>query len=130
MFSARNIFAVGLFLFGTTFLWMTASFTGRTPPPEGTTWTIENVLALLALVGFAIAAWGVFKDVGWWEPVAAVSAVIGLVAIVPYVVGLSSIGGVSDAGVVINLAMHVGGSAIVLAIVFVPSVHASLTRSL
>jgi hypothetical protein len=35
MFTFKNLAALGLFLFGTTFLWMTASFAGRVPPPSG-----------------------------------------------------------------------------------------------
>jgi hypothetical protein len=121
MFNFRNVFAVGLLLFGSTFLWMTAAFAGRTPPPEGTAWTIENVLALLAVVGFTAAAWGVWKELGWWEPVAAVSAVVGLVAVVPYAIALGqSHFALADPGVLINLVLHTGGSAVVLAIVVWP----------
>ena len=130
MFTFRTIFAVGMFLFGTTFLWMTASFAGKTPPPEGPVWTIEMVLAMLALVGFSIAAWGVFKDLSWWEPVAVISSVIGLVAVIPYAIGLAGLGGVTDSGVAINLGLHVFGSVIVVALVLVPSLHAWVTRSL
>lgn len=72
----------------------------------------------------------VFKNLSWWEPVAIASAIVGLVAIVPYVVAVSGIGGFADLGVEINLVMHVVGSAVVLAIVLVPSVLEWLTRSL
>ena len=130
MFTLRNIFAVGLFLFGTTFLWMTASFTGKTPPPSGPAWSVEMVLATVAVVGFSVAAWGVFKDQPWWELVAVISAAVGLLAVVPYMIGLSEIGGVTDSGVEINLGMHVIGSALVIALVYVPSAHEWLTRSL
>jgi hypothetical protein len=130
MFTSQNIFAVGLFLFGTTFLWMTASFTGKTPPPSGLAWSVEMVLAAIAVVGFSLAAWGVFKDEPWWELVAVISAAIGLLAIVPYVIGLSEIGGITDLGVAINVGMHVIGSALVIALLYVPSAHEWLTRSL
>ena len=130
MLTFRNLTAVGLFLFGTTFLWMTASFAGKTPPPEGAVWTIENVLAICAIVAFSAAAWGVFKDLSWWDPVALTGAIIGLVAVVPYVVGISGIGGFADLGVEINLVMHVVGSAAVMAVVLIPSVHDWFARSL
>jgi hypothetical protein len=131
VFNFRNVFAVGLLLFGSTFLWMTAAFAGRTPPPEGTAWTIENVLALLAVAGFTIAAWGVGKDLGWWETVALASAVVGLVAVVPYVVALGqSHIAVADAGVGINIAMHTIGSAIVLAIAAWPVANAWVVHRL
>ncbi len=93
MLSFRNLLAVGLFLFGSTFLWMTASFTGETPPPEGAIWTLENVLALLAVLGFTAAAWGVFKDLSWWEPVTAISGVVGLVAVIPFIIGIRDLPG-------------------------------------
>ena len=54
----------------------------------------------------------------------------GLLAVVPYMIGLSEIGGVTDSGVAINLGMHVIGSALVIALVYVPSAHEWLTRSL
>jgi hypothetical protein len=101
MFTFKNVMAIGLFLFGTTFMWMTASFAGRTPPPDGAVWTVENILALVAVIGFAAAGWGVFKELSWWEP-----------------------------GVQINLAMHVVGSAVVLALVLVPAVHEWFTARL
>jgi hypothetical protein len=124
MFTFKNVMAIGLFLFGTTFMWMTASFAGRTPPPDGAVWTVENILALVAVIGFAAAGWGVFKELSWWEPV-------GLIAVVPYVVGLIQIDvDFADPGVQINLAMHVVGSAVVLALVLVPAVHEWFTARL
>jgi hypothetical protein len=85
MLTFKNVMAIGLFLFGTTFMWMTASFAGRTPPPDGAVWTVENILALVAVIGFAAAGWGEFKELSWWESVAVASAVVGLIAVVPYV---------------------------------------------
>jgi hypothetical protein len=124
MWTFKNIFALGLFLFGTTFLWMTPAFAGQTPPPTGTAWTLANALALVAVVGFAIAAWGVFKEYSWWEAAAAVSAVIGLVCVVPFVVGQSQLDiGFGDLGVQINLWMHVLGGVAVIVIALVPAIH-------
>jgi hypothetical protein len=130
MFTFKNVMAGGLFLFGTTFLWMTAAMAGKTPPPEGTEWNVEQVLAFVAIIGFSAAAWGVFKDLAWWEPVALGSAIVGLVSVIPYTVGISHIGGFSDLGVEINLVMHLVGSAAVLAIVVVPVVHDWVTHRL
>ena len=39
----------------------------------------------------AASGWGVFKELSWWEPVAVASSVVGLIAVVPYVVGLIQI---------------------------------------
>ncbi len=50
MWTFKNLVALGVFLFGTTFLWMTPAFAGKTPPPKGTAWTLANVLALAAVV--------------------------------------------------------------------------------
>jgi len=94
------------------------------PVPEGTAWSIENVLALVAVVGFSVAAWGVFKGYDWWEAWAAMSAVVGVVSVAPYVVALHESGSaLADPGTDINLLLHGVGSLIVLAIVWVPGAH-------
>jgi hypothetical protein len=124
MWTFRNLVALGLFLFGTTFLWMTPAMAGKTPPPTGTAWTLANVLAFVAIIAFAIAAWGVFKQSSWWEVAAVVSGIIGLVAVVPFIVGQGQIDvGFGDLGVQINLWMHILGSAAVIAIVLLPAAH-------
>lgn len=121
MWTFKNILALGLFLFGTTFLWMTASFAGRVPPPTGTAWTLVNALALAAVAGFTVAGWAVFKTYSWWPTVALLSAVVGLVAVVPFVVGLRQIRvALTDPGVQINLWLHLLGSAVVVAMTLVP----------
>jgi hypothetical protein len=61
MWTSRNFVALGLFLFGTTYLSMTAAMAGRTPA-GGTAGTLANVLAYVAVIGSAAAAWGVFKQ--------------------------------------------------------------------
>jgi len=52
--------------------------------PGGTAWALTKVLAYLAVIGFAIAAWGVFKQYSWWETAAVASGIAGLVAVVPH----------------------------------------------
>jgi hypothetical protein len=124
MWTFKNVLAVALFLFGSTFLWMTAAFAGRNPPPTGMAWTLVNILALAAVVGFTIAAWAVVKQYSWWGPVTLVSAIIGLAAVVPFVVGVMQAGiGLVDLGVQINLWMHLLGSAAVVAVVRLPDLH-------
>jgi hypothetical protein len=123
MFSFKNVSAAAFFLYGTTFLWMTASFVGRTPPPKGPLWTVVNVCCFAAIVGFTAAAWGVFKLTPWWEPVAAIAAVIGLVALVAYVVAIRAEEQPSDVGVAINIVMHAVCSVIVLVVASVPTVR-------
>lgn len=126
--SFRSFFALGMFLFGTTFLWMTAAFAGRTPPPTGTAWTITNALALAAVVGFSVAAWGVWKDTGWWGTAAIISAIVGLIAVAPFILGLRRSAIPMDLGVGINIVLHAGGSAIVLALLLVPALNDWLMR--
>jgi hypothetical protein len=131
MWTFKNVFALGLFLFGTTFLWMTASMAGKTPPPTGTAWTLANVLCYVAVIGFTIAAWAVFKQYSWWETPALLSGIVGLIAVVPFIVGQSQLDiGFGDLGVQINLWMHILGSMAVIAIVLLPFAHDWVTRRL
>lgn len=127
-FSFKNLVALGLFVFGTTFLWMTKDFLANPREGTGAIWSMIQVLAFATIVGFAAAGWGVFKDASWWEPVALGSAAVGLAALVPYVVGIVRLGDQSDAGVQMNIAIHAFGIAGVFAIVLVPVVHDWLTR--
>lgn len=120
----RTTAAIAIFLFGTTFLWMTASFAGRTPPPTGVLWTVVNVLSLAAVVAFSATAWAVWKDLSWWEPAALVAAVIGLVAVVPFVLAVRGIEpGLGDMGVQINLWSHALGAVVVLLVARSAPVH-------
>jgi hypothetical protein len=124
MWTFKNLVAIGLFLFGSTFLWMTPAFAGRTSPPTGLAWTLVNILALAAVAGFTIAAWAVFKQYSWWGPMTLVSAIIGLAAVIPFILGLLQIGvGFADLGVQINLWMHLVGSAAAGTVVLLPNVH-------
>jgi hypothetical protein len=124
MWTFKNLLAVALFLFGSTFLWMTPAFAGRTPPPTGPAWTLVNILALAAVAGFTIAAWAVFKQYSWWGPVTLVSAIIGLVAVIPFVIGVLQIGtGLADLGIQINLWMHLLGCVAAVAVVGLPDLH-------
>lgn len=127
----RTLAAVAMFLFGTTFMWMTASFAGKTPPPTGAAWTLVNIVAVAALAGYTIAAWGLYRDHSWWQLVALVSAVAGLLAVVPFLVGLRQLdAGLADMGVQINLWMHVLGSLAVVAVVQVQPVNEWFTAHL
>ncbi|HYY07041.1 MAG TPA: hypothetical protein VFA25_00410 [Actinomycetota bacterium] len=127
MFTFKNWVALGLFVFGTTFLWMTRDFLANPREGTGTLWSTIQVLALVAIVGFSIAAWLVFKEASW-EPIALASAVVGLAALVPYVVGVQRVGDSGDAGVQINIAVHVVGVAVVFALVLLPAAHDWLAK--
>ena len=123
MFSLKNWVAVGLFLFGSTFLWMTRDFLANPREGSGALWSVIQVLVLAAVVGFTGAAWGVFKEASWWEPVAVASAVLGLAALVPYVIGVRQIGDAGDAGVQMNIAIHAVGIVAVFVVVLATPVH-------
>ena len=124
MWTFRNILAVGLFLFGTTFLWMTSSMAGKAVPPKGASWTLANILAFVAVIMFSVTAWAVLKQYSWWSVVGLISGIIGLVAVVPFVLGQRQLEvGFADLGVQINLWMHVFGSAGMVAVALVPSVR-------
>lgn len=120
MFTFRNVFALALFLFGTTFLWLTAAFLGDKNEAKGTIWTVIQVGTVLVIIGFAAGAWGVFKETSWWEPIAIVSAIVGLIMLILYWIGASS---VSAANMGTNLAYHAIGSVAVLVILLVPLTH-------
>ena len=86
MWTFSNLVAIGLFLFGSTFLWMTPAMAGTTPPPTGTAWMLTNLLSFAAVIGFTVAAWAVYKQYAWWDTAALVSGIVGLVAVVPFAV--------------------------------------------
>jgi hypothetical protein len=128
MFSFKNWVALGLFVFGSTFLWITRDFLANPREGTGALWSVTQVLVFVSIIGFAAAGWGVFKDASWWGPVALASAVVGLAALVPYVYGVVRLGEHTDAGVQLNIAIHAFGIAAVFAIVLVPVVHDWIAR--
>jgi hypothetical protein len=128
MFTFKNWVALGLFVFGTTFLWMTRDFLADRRTGTGIVWSIIQILVFVAVAGFSVAAWGVFKGTSWWESAVVASAAVGLAALVPYVMGILRIGDQADAGVQMNIAIHVFGIAAVFALVLVPVFHDWVAR--
>jgi hypothetical protein len=120
MFTIRNLGGVALFLFGTTFLWLTPDFATRGLSTAGTWWSITRVLALVTLIGFTAATWGLFQRAPWWEVVAVVSAIVGLVVLLPYWVAAD---GAGEATPGFNVLIHALGSAGVLALLLVPTLE-------
>jgi hypothetical protein len=120
MFTMRNLGGVALFLFGTTFLWLTTSFATKGVRTSGTAWSATNVLALLTLAGFTAATWGLFRASGWWEAVAVASAAVGCMAVVPYWIAARDAGEVSPGW---NVFVHLIGSAGVFVLLLVPSLE-------
>jgi hypothetical protein len=128
MFTFKNLVALGFFLFGSTFLWLTRDFLANPREGSGTLWSIVQVLVLVAIVGFTVAAWVVFKEASWWEPVALASAIVGLAALIPYLIGIRQVGDAGDAGVQMNIAIHAVGIAAVFVVVLVPLFHDWLAK--
>ncbi|HEX6798771.1 MAG TPA: hypothetical protein VF116_13770 [Ktedonobacterales bacterium] len=113
MFTFRNVIAVGVFLFGTTFLWMMPLFIG--PKATGAMWTAAQVLGLLAIIGFTVAAWGIFKATGWWETATLACAVVGVAATLPYAIAAPTTVGTGDSlSIFINIVLHGLGSGIII----------------
>ena len=120
MFTIRNLGGISLFLFGTTFLWLTPAFASRGVPTEGFLWASTRVLAFITLAGFTIATWGLFHRDSWWEEAAVGSALLGLAAVVPYWVAAARAG---ESAPAFNVFIHVIGSAGVLVLLLVPSLE-------
>lgn len=120
MFTIRNLGAVALFLFGTTFLWLTPDFATRGISTSGAWWTVTRVLALVTLAGFTVATWGLFQRASWWELVAIAAAVLGIVVLLPYWVAASAAGETTPG---FNVFIHALGSAGVLILLLVPTLE-------
>jgi hypothetical protein len=120
MFTIRNLGGVALFLFGTTFLWLTPSFAGAGVSTKGVAWSITQVLALVTLALFSAATWGLFTKAGWWEPVAIVAAAVGFLVLIPYWLAASHAGEPTPG---FNALIHALGSVGVWVLLLVPSLE-------
>ncbi len=120
MFTLRNLGGVALFLFGTTFLWLTPEFASQGVRTSSGWWSVTRILALATLVGFSIATWGLFQRSGWWVPIAVVSAVLGIVTCVPYLVAAVQAGETTPW---FTASISLVGSAAVLTLLLVPALE-------
>jgi hypothetical protein len=114
MFTVRNVGGVALFLFGTTFLWLTPSFASEGVSTTGLAWSITQVLALVTIAGFTAATWGLFKKSGWWESVAVVFAAVGFVALIPYWIAADRAGETSPGFTVLIEVLGIAGVMVLL----------------
>lgn len=117
MFTVRNLGGAALFLFGSTFVWLTPMFAAPGVDTSGAAWATAGALAWVTMIGFTIATWGLFRRAGWWETLAVASAVAGLVTLAPYWVAAQGSGVVNP---VFDVAIHAAGSAGVLVLLRVP----------
>jgi hypothetical protein len=120
MFTIRNVGGVALFLFGTTFLWLTPTFASQGVSTKGVAWSITQVLSLVTIALLTAATWGLFTKAGWWEPVAIVAAVVGLAVLIPYWIAASHAGEVNPG---FNVLIHALGSVGVLVLLLVPTLE-------
>jgi len=126
MVTFRNGLAVALFLFGASYLWLTPAFLDRAGY-QGTTFDPKGLLALIAIVGFAAAAWGLFKDQGWWVPVAGASGLVGLASLIPYWIWALPTAGANSSQMIENAIIHAAGGAVVAIVLLVPATERWLT---
>ena len=120
MFTVRNMGGIALLLFGSTFLWLTPAFVTRGLETGGAMWSVTNLLSLAAVGGFTVATWGLFRHAPWWETVALISAVVGIVVLGPYWLAARHAG---EAAPGFNVLIHALGDAGVFILLLVPSLE-------
>lgn len=125
MFTLRNLAAVSMFLFGTTFMWLTPMFVAGDSKPKGFAWSLVLVLSWVVMAGFTAGAWAIFKERSWWEPVAIASALVGSVTVIAYWMAAAWTGGV--VGAAFNVVIHVAGLAGTFAATLLTPVHDWIT---
>ena len=125
MFSIRNIGGVALFLFGSTFLWLMPFYVGTGIDTSGAAWATTGALAAAVIIGFTAATWGLFRRAAWWENLATISAVVGLVTLAPYWVAADASGVSNPAFLVVIEAL---GSVGVLLLLHVPKLEHWVSR--
>jgi hypothetical protein len=116
--SCRNLGALALFVYGTTFLWLTAAFAGAGTPASGTAWTVTQLLVIATILSFSVAAWGIYKATSWWERLAIGSAVLGFASLIPY--WLAARPAVGAGTVAQGVIIHAIGNALVLVLLLAP----------
>src|SRR5512133_572138 len=118
MLTIRNMGGVALFLFGTTYLWLTPMFAGAGISTKGLAWSITNVMAIATIVCFSIATWGLFTKAHWWAMVAIVPAILGLIVLIPYWIAAHNSGETTPW---FNVLIHAVCAVAVLILLLVPA---------
>jgi hypothetical protein len=114
MFTIRNMGGVALFLFGTTFAWITPEFVTAGLKNTGALWMAVRVLALATMAGFFLATWGLFRQASWWETAGVVSAVVGAITLLPYLVAARDAGETNPWFTAAVLALGIAGVMVLL----------------
>jgi hypothetical protein len=120
MLTIRNLGGIALFLFGTTFLWLTPAFASRDVSTDGALWAVTRVMALVTLAGFLVATHGLFRRYSWWETAAVGSAVLGLLTLVPFWIAAAKAGETTPAFTVFVEFLGIAG---VLVLLLVPKLE-------
>ena len=128
MFRFRTVAAGAILLFGTTFLWFMPSFLGTGTTVDGAMWSVIQLLVLATVVGYAGAAWGLYKATTLWRPLAIGGSILGTLVLVLWWLAVSSLGGVTNMAA--NLALHAIGIVAVLLVLLVPSFGRGVGRRL
>lgn len=121
MFTLRTLGGIGLIAAGASWLWLTPGFASR-GDTSGSMWAVTTWLSLLTVLGFCIAAWGLFARWGWWEQAALASAALGLIAVVSYLIAAFS-GGEAPFAAVFEAVVHVLMVGVVAGLLLVPSLE-------
>ena len=125
LFTIRNLGGTALFLFGTTYLWLTPAFASPAIDTSGVWWAMTLVLSLITLAGFTVATWGLFARRSWWAPAALVSTAVGVLALVPFWIAAHASGEITPWFTVL---IHALGCAGVLLLLLVPTRRARVDR--
>jgi peptidoglycan/LPS O-acetylase OafA/YrhL len=121
----RNIGAVALFLFGTTYLWLSTAFASPGIDTSGTWWSLTQVLSLVTLAGYTVATWGLFRRASWWARVTLAATALGVLVLVPSWIAADVSGETSPWFTVL---VHLLGCAGVLVLLLAPTPRAWVER--
>ena len=125
----RTVLAIAIFLFGTTFWWMSAFMTGQATTPRHWTWMLTNVLVVLSILGYTTTAWTVLRNHSWWTSIAVVSGVLGLLAVGAFLLSQRTLEiGFQDFGVQINVWLHLVGTIVVIVVASLPTLRSKVSE--
>ena len=121
MRALRVILALGLGLYGGSYLWLSPAAAGG--GAAGPVWTLVEVLVIITAAGFVVAAWGTAKATAWAERMTGGAAAAGLLILAPYLVASQEVPGAT-----VNAAVHAVGSGTILLALSIPPAERTLSR--